>query len=276
MKRIVFFLLIAILGAAAAFAIPGSRGARSAEQDFEQFRGQSRPQSNRPAADELRGPGADGGYHEQMLEGMPIESLSREDGEGLVQIAEEEKLARDIYTALYERWGVRSFANIARSEQTHMDSVATLLERYEIDLPASYDRAGEYSAAEFGELYSDFVSSGDASLEDALAVGASVEDMDIADIEAYLQEVENEDISAVLGNLVRGSENHLGAFVGQLERRGESYEPQYISEERCDSAIADAEMGGRRVSDRGGVVTRAGVSRRGGAQGRAAGPAGRR
>jgi hypothetical protein len=34
---------------------------------------------------------------------------------------EEEKLARDVYIALYEKWGLRTFLNIAESEQQHMD-----------------------------------------------------------------------------------------------------------------------------------------------------------
>ena len=42
---------------------------------------------------------------------------------------EEEKLARDTYLTLYERWSHTIFRNIARSEQRHMDAVATLLAR---------------------------------------------------------------------------------------------------------------------------------------------------
>jgi hypothetical protein len=43
--------------------------------------------------------------------------------------------ARDVYLALAELWDVRVFANIARSEQTHMDAVATLIDRYGLEDP---------------------------------------------------------------------------------------------------------------------------------------------
>ncbi len=46
---------------------------------------------------------------------------------------EEEKLARDVYLTLYDKWGLRTFTNIAAAESTHMDAMGVLLERYNID-----------------------------------------------------------------------------------------------------------------------------------------------
>ena len=39
--------------------------------------------------------------------------------DGLSYMREEEKLARDVYLALYEKWGIRTFLNIAKAEQQH-------------------------------------------------------------------------------------------------------------------------------------------------------------
>ena len=49
---------------------------------------------------------------------------------GLQFMLEEEKLARDVYLTLGEAWGLNVFQNISRAEQTHMDAVASLLQRY--------------------------------------------------------------------------------------------------------------------------------------------------
>ena len=46
---------------------------------------------------------------------------------------EEEKLARDVYVALGDRWGLRVFENIARAEQRHMDAVVAQLDREGVD-----------------------------------------------------------------------------------------------------------------------------------------------
>ena len=45
----------------------------------------------------------------------------------LLFIREEEKMARDVYRVLYEKWGNPIFANIVESEQAHMDAMANLL-----------------------------------------------------------------------------------------------------------------------------------------------------
>ena len=42
-------------------------------------------------------------------------------------MAEEEKLAGDVYSALNEVWNLRVFDNIGRAEQTHQAAVEMLL-----------------------------------------------------------------------------------------------------------------------------------------------------
>jgi hypothetical protein len=67
---------------------------------------------------------------------IPASDLSPEETAALLFMREEEKLARDVYNTLYEIWGQPTFTNIAASEQTHMDEVKLLLERYSLADPA--------------------------------------------------------------------------------------------------------------------------------------------
>ena len=53
--------------------------------------------------------------------------LSQAEIDGLLYMREEEKLARDVYQALYAEWESPAFANIAVSEQQHMDSILALI-----------------------------------------------------------------------------------------------------------------------------------------------------
>ncbi len=57
----------------------------------------------------------------------------------LIQLREEEKLARDVYLYLYTHWNQWIFSNIAKSEQQHMDAVKGLLDKYDIEDPVDID-----------------------------------------------------------------------------------------------------------------------------------------
>ena len=60
---------------------------------------------------------------------LSSENLTQSEIDDLLYMHEEEKLARDVYLTLYEKWDLALFNNIATSEQRHMDAVDTLIER---------------------------------------------------------------------------------------------------------------------------------------------------
>jgi len=180
------------------------------------------------------------------LETLPLGDLSDEEIEGLLFMLEEEKLARDVYQTLYDLWDHATFQNIARAEQTHMDAVKTLLDRYDVEAPAS-DAVGVFANGELQGLYDSLVAQGSESLVSALRVGALIEEIDILDLESYIAGTEAADLIRVYENLLRGSRNHLRAFSAALERQtGEAYEPQRMGEDAYQSAVQGAAgFGGR-------------------------------
>ena len=151
---------------------------------------------------------------------------------------EEEKLARDVYLTLYEQWELPIFQNIAGSEQTHMDSVGKLIDRYGLDDPAADNDNGEFTDPMLQSLYDDLVAAGSQSLADALRVGAAIEEIDILDLEERIAQTSVRDIQRVYDNLLKGSRNHLRSFVATLEQQaGENYEPQYLDQEAYDGIL---------------------------------------
>ncbi|MCE5254529.1 MAG: DUF2202 domain-containing protein [Actinomycetia bacterium] len=142
--------------------------------------------------------------------------LSETESEALLFMREEEKLARDVYTALYDRWGVSVFANIATSESRHMTSVKTLLDHYGLTDPVAVDTPGVFAEPDLQALYTQLVAQGTQSLNEALQVGVTIETLDIEDLEALLAASNHADISRVAENLLSGSENHLAAFTRHL------------------------------------------------------------
>jgi hypothetical protein len=171
--------------------------------------------------------------------------LSESEIEGLTAVREEEKLARDVYQALYEVWGQPIFSNIAAAEATHMEAIRRLIDTYGLSDPVTDDARGVFSNAEFAELYEVLVQTGSASLVEAYKVGAMIEEMDIVDIRQALAAVTHSDIQNVYENLMRGSRNHLRAFAKQIKAAGETYEAQFLTQEEFD-AIAESPREGAR------------------------------
>jgi len=145
--------------------------------------------------------------------------LSDEETSWLTYMREEEKLARDVYITLYEKWGKSIFTNIAVSEQRHMDAIKNLLTKYGVPDPVTDDTVGVFSE-KFKNLYENLISVGTESLVQALKVGVFIEETDIDDLEQAIASTKHRDINKVYTNLMNGSYNHLAAFCSQLENRG--------------------------------------------------------
>lgn len=181
-----------------------------------------------------------------VLTSLPAESLSDAEKTDLIYMREEEKLARDVYQTLYEKWGVQIFANIAQSEQTHTETVRDLLEKYDIADPVTDDSVGVFQNKDLLSLYNSLTSQGAVSEVEAFRVGALIEELDIKDLQEAMVRTDNADIQFAYENLVRASRNHLRSFTKQLTTRGETYTPQYISvEEYAVITVGDTERGGR-------------------------------
>lgn len=135
----------------------------------------------------------------------------------LLYLIEEEKLAHDVYTVMYQTYGANVFGNILKSEETHQDRVLSLLQARDIKDPRS-NELGVFNNSELQKLYNDLISQGKQSALDAYKVGVIIEEKDIADITKQLSTATEEDIVSTLEALRNGSENHLRAFNRQIGR----------------------------------------------------------
>jgi len=134
----------------------------------------------------------------------------------ILYLYEEEKLAHDIYVAMYDLYGAYIFNNISESEQRHMDSVAKLISKYELDDSVIDNGPGNFIDEVIQDEYDRLLVEGNEDLTSALGVGVEIEIMDIGDIERMLEDTDKADIQRVLSNLLDGSYNHLDAFNTQL------------------------------------------------------------
>lgn len=175
------------------------------------------------------------------INGMPVEDLSESEIAALNYVREEEYLAHDVYVAMYDLYGIPVFNNISNSEYIHSTAIQALLEKYGLPDPGAGHVQGVFQDPGIQALYDALTEQGSASFQDALVVGATIEDVDIQDLMEHLEnDVDNEDITYALEQLHRGSRNHMRAFTAHLTFQGLTYTPQYISQEVYDQIVNSA------------------------------------
>lgn len=166
---------------------------------------------------------------------LDTQKLSKTEISALLYSLEEEKLAFEVYNLMYEKWGTMQFGNIRQSEEVHIAEVQKHLNNYKI--PYQILEKGKYQNAELQQLYNQLVAQGNVSELEALKVGATIEDVDIFDLQKLMKEVDNSAIIQSLKFLECGSRNHMRAFNRGLSRYGFDYAPKYITKNQLQEIL---------------------------------------
>lgn len=162
-------------------------------------------------------------------------SLTEEEKVGLLFMLEEEKLARDTYIYMNNLWSMNQFDNIKNSEQTHMNSIKTILDQNNIDYTILPE--GQFDNENLQNLYNQFVIDGQVSSSNALQIGATIEDLDIVDLEDYINESTNQVLISTYQSLQCGSRNHLRSFVSAINNNESIYIPQFLTIEEYENIL---------------------------------------
>lgn len=174
----------------------------------------------------------------------PALILSESERQTLLFIREEEKLAHDVYTYAFEKYGVNVFQNIANSESNHVLSVLKIMDSYQISDPLLGSiTIGEFTNPTLVDLYSVLIDRVDISLDESFIVGLLIEDLDINDLENAISETDKLNISTLYSNLECGSKNHMRAFYDQANAAGITYTPEFISQSEYSSIVNSPKTG---------------------------------
>jgi hypothetical protein len=166
-------------------------------------------------------------------------TLTADEATDLVFMREEEKVARDLYITFDGKWGGTTFAQIATSEQRHMNAILRKLDKYQLPDPA-LPGIGDFTNDELQEMYDDLRDLGLVSELDALKVGGLVEEVDIVDNTEAAATATLQDLDRVYDALTCGSRNHLRAFAGRIVAlTGQPYVAQYLTQAEVDAILAE-------------------------------------
>jgi hypothetical protein len=170
--------------------------------------------------------------------------LSATEIEFIFAVREDEKVARDLYKAFFEKYQLKAFDNIARAEANHMRAAEMLFTYYEIDFPAAGDY-GMFADSARQANYNKYLLQGATAL-DAFKVMAYLEEENIVYYGEVLSDISNPNIKLVIENLARASENHLRAAIRQITALGGTYQAMIMTEEQFKAIIAKGFEQGKR------------------------------
>jgi len=120
---------------------------------------------------------------------------------------QDEYLARQEYEIIMEEFGEQKpFSNIIKAEETHIEMLKEIYEKYEYDIPE--DNAIDYAVLP-------------DSLEKAFDIGVQAEIDNIAMYEKFLESEMPDDIREVFIKLRDGSIKHLAAFERGVRGNGQ-------------------------------------------------------
>jgi hypothetical protein len=179
-------------------------------------------------------------YLNSQIATLPMQTISDDEAKSLIHMREEEKLARDVYIAMFNKYGLRIFENISSSEQTHTDAILQLLTKYAIKDPVGVNAVGVFTDPGLQALYTSLVNAGNVSILEAYKVGATIEDLDLYDLKVDLLKVDNQDIILVYQMLSKGSRNHMRNYFSNLKSLGFTYVPQFITQSDLDAIVNSA------------------------------------
>lgn len=138
-------------------------------------------------------------------------TLTASETRALLFQIEEERMARELYTALDAKWDARTFSRIRAAEARHEQQLRALAERAGLTVPAAVE--GRFADPVLQQRHDSLLARGLASRADAWAVGAAVERQDLADLEALLRAETSTALREVATRLAAGSTRHLAAFT---------------------------------------------------------------
>lgn len=165
--------------------------------------------------------------------------LTADEIEFLFAMREDEKMAKDLYTAFGAQYPTAvQFSRIATAEATHVAAIETMLTYYEVSFPA-LTPAGVFADAEKQAQYDAFLAQG-TTIQGAFEVMALLEEENIAAYKAVEATATNANIKLILANMVRASSNHLKAAVRQLTILGITYTPTHLDQATFDEVISSA------------------------------------
>lgn len=149
---------------------------------------------------------------------LPAGSLTVSERTELLRLAEEEKLAHDLYTGFAQVYDLPVFDNLAVAEANHLQALRTLMDRYGVTDPTAGKAAGVFTSATVQAAYDELSAQGKASQHAALEAAQTVEKNAIASYGDAVTGLNAPAAERAYANLLTAENRHLAAISTCLAR----------------------------------------------------------
>lgn len=169
----------------------------------------------------------------------PAQYITNVNKATLAQVREQQKLSRDVFTALNDKWDQSIFQTLCDAEDQHMEAVKGLLDQFAVSDPVeeSSDVQGRFVRERLQQLYDSLVICGFSSLEGAYRAGAYLEERDIHNLQLAVSSTGSPDLKATYKYLMLSAQQHLLSFARKLKRIGVLYHPILLSRMDYDRIV---------------------------------------
>jgi hypothetical protein len=187
------------------------------------------------------------GYNQNnnSMKKYPSSSISSSVKSSLAYMYEEERLAKEVYLAIYQKQPIRQLSKIASNSETrHIEAVKDLAQKYGVK--TSLQQVGRYQNSHIQSLFNQLYHKGIRSKKDALEVGCIVEVTDINDLDRYISQAQRagaDDVLQTYDFLRKGSYNHYWAFDRGLKQLGISNGCCSLGDKYCHNEYPKNERG---------------------------------
>ncbi len=140
-------------------------------------------------------------------------TLNEVEKEGLLYMAEQEKMLQNVYESLYATHSVAVFAENSTSKEQQKQLLSAKIDRYGLDNPISEMEDGEYRNPFIQQTYDDIMAIDDMTAGDALIYSKTLEEAVISDLEYLISEENvNEDLANTYRQILETTHANLDAL----------------------------------------------------------------
>jgi hypothetical protein len=146
-------------------------------------------------------------------------TLSPAEKEGLLYLAEKEKMMRNVYESIHSRHDKPVFLELSQAKAQHMNLLSAKIDKYDLENPIGSMGHDEFQNPLIQGDYNTFLSYENLTLVDAIIYSKALEESTIADLEILLENVKgNDDLAQAYRQILEISQSNLDALA--LETKG--------------------------------------------------------
>jgi hypothetical protein len=162
---------------------------------------------------------------------LPISELTANEKEGLLQLAGQEKFARDVLLGLGKKRKKILLGKIAQRHKEHLEALGLLFFRYEIANPLAESLPGDFQNPDEEERFITTLRQGSTHGAAALSTAMELEEILVHDYREVAAATDNPYFQIIFERCLKRIYQHMHWLANQMTQTKLDYKPKILSPE---------------------------------------------